>query len=96
MKIVNTFKKVFFPIEEAPSHHFTLPASSETVPNTNNQVEEIDTVEEIFPSIDVNIEYIKVKYNLMINSDIILREFTLTARNKQYRAFLYRVRSGPA
>lgn len=88
MKIVDTFKKVFFPIEEAPSHHFTLPTSSETVTNTNNQVEEIDTVEEIFPSIDVNIEYIKVKYNLMINSDIILREFTLTARNKQYRAFL--------
>ena len=87
MKITDAFKRVFFPIEE-PSHHFTLPASGETVPNTNDQVEEVDTVEEIFPSIDVNIEYIKVKYNLMINSDIVLREFTLTARNKQYRAFL--------
>lgn len=87
MKIIDTFKKVFFPIEE-PSHHFTLPSSGESTPNTNNLVEEIDNVEEIFPSLDVNIDYIKVKYNLMINSDIVLREFTLSARNKQYRAFL--------
>ena len=36
----------------------------------------------------MNIEYIKTKYNLLINSDIILREFTLSARNRQYRAFL--------
>lgn len=87
MKIIDTFKKVFFPIEE-PSHHFTLPSSGESTPSTNNLVEEIDNVEEIFPSLDVNIDYIKVKYNLMINSDIVLREFTLSARNKQYRAFL--------
>lgn len=30
----------------------------------------------------------KTKYNLLINSDIILREFTLNARGKQYHAFL--------
>ena len=87
MKLIENFKKVFFPEEEA-SHDFTLPSSGETVPNTNNEVEELGTIEEIFPSIDVNMEYIKVKYNLMINSDIVLREFTLTAKSKQYRAFL--------
>ena len=53
-----------------------------------SQTDEVDKVEDIFPSLDVNIEYIKSKYNLLINSDIILREFTLTARNKQFRAFL--------
>lgn len=86
MKIVDTFKKIFFPIEE-PHHDFSLPAIDE---NTSNP-EDTDTtneVKEIFPSIDVNMEYIKVKYNLLINSDIILREFLLIARNKQYRAFL--------
>lgn len=30
----------------------------------------------------------KTKYNLLINSDVILREFTLNARGKQYHAFL--------
>ena len=88
MKFAETFKKIFFPIEE-PSHHFSLPSNNDV--NTNidtNLVEDIDDVKEIFPSIDLNIEYIKVKYNLLINNDIILREFTLTARNRQYRAFL--------
>lgn len=42
----------------------------------------------IFPSLDVNLEYMKVKYNTLINSDIIIREFILNARNKQYKAFI--------
>ena len=110
MKIVDTFKKIFFPIEE-PSHDFSLPAnddsssslgtnkssvtqsnsnfSNRNTTNASNIIsDEFSDVKEIFPSIDVNIEYIKVKYNLLINSDIVLREFLLTARNKQYRAFL--------
>ena len=110
MKIVDTFKKIFFPIEE-PSHDFSLPANDDssssletnksstaqsnnnfsnrnTTNASNNISDEFSNVKEIFPSIDVNIEYIKVKYNLLINSDIVLREFLLTARNKQYRAFL--------
>lgn len=111
MKIVDTFKKIFFPIEE-PSHDFSLPAndddlsssldtnksstaqsnsnfSNRNTTNASNIIsDEFSDIKEIFPSIDVNIEYIKVKYNLLINSDIVLREFLLTARNKQYRAFL--------
>lgn len=42
----------------------------------------------IFPSLNVNIEYMRTKYNLLINSDVILREFTINARGKQYNAFL--------
>ena len=106
MKIVDTFKKIFFPIEE-PTHDFSLPATDNNSSSDNNKTnqyndsnnkisdntdteisDEFSDVKEIFPSIDVNIEYIKVKYNLLINSDIVLREFLLTARNKQYRAFL--------
>lgn len=88
MKLIDKFKDIFFPVEE-PSHEFTLPSNNEVRNNIDEEsIENIDTVKDIFPSIDVNIEYIKVKYNLLINSDIFLREFTLTARNKQYRAFL--------
>ena len=43
---------------------------------------------EIFSSLSVNLEYMKTKYNLLINSDIVLREFTLNARGKQYNSFL--------
>ena len=42
----------------------------------------------IFPSLDVNLEYVKSKYNTLINSDILIREFTINSRNKQYKAFL--------
>ena len=54
--------------------------------NTKKQQNE---PENIFPSLSVNIDYMKTKYNLMINSDVILREFTLNARGKQYHAFLF-------
>ena len=54
----------------------------------NSQKQQYE-VENIFPSLSVNIEYMKTKYNLMINSDVILREFTLNARGKQYNAFLF-------
>ena len=90
MKFADTFKKIFFPIDES-THHFSLPSTNNDVNSnldTTQKIENIDDIKEIFPSIDVTIEYIKVKYSLLINNDIILREFTLTARNKQYRAFL--------
>lgn len=51
--------------------------------------EKLPEVKEIFPSLDVSLEYIKVKYNTLINSDIVLREFTLNARNRQYKALLF-------
>ena len=42
----------------------------------------------IFPSVTVNTDYLKSKYNLLINSDIIFRDFVLNARGKQYNALL--------
>lgn len=53
-----------------------------------NKSEETTNSKYIFPSIDVNLEYMKTRYNVMVNSDIVLREFTLFARNRQYKAFL--------
>ena len=58
---------------------------SQTDSNSNQtQQEEVN----IFPSLTVNMEYMITKYNLLINSDIILREFTINARGKQYNAFI--------
>lgn len=44
--------------------------------------------EKIFSSISVNMDFVKTKYNTMINSDIILRDFIINARGKQYKAFI--------
>ena len=47
-----------------------------------------NTSENVYPSIDINLEYVNVKYNTLINSDIKIRNFYINARNKQYKAFL--------
>ena len=63
------------------------------LPNENEIQHDLDTIKpkepvKIYPSLNVNIEYLKTKYNVLINSDIILREFTLNARGKQYNSIL--------
>ena len=70
----------------------TLAENSDNVANdlhnSSSNFTTLDEVKNIFPSIDVNLEYIKVKYNTLISSDVIVREFDLTARNRHYKAFL--------
>ena len=69
---------------------FTLPTNSDSPDSTTvqNSKETTQEIKSVFPSIDVNLDYLKTKYNLLINSDIIVREFNLNARGKQYKALL--------
>ena len=60
----------------------TFSKNSEAL-NLDNESLTDTSNDKIFPSLDVNLEYIRVRFNEMINSDIIIREFTLTARNKR-------------
>lgn len=66
---------------------FTLP---ETDSNATNQVQPEDLLKnkKVYPNIDVNLEYINVRFNSLINSDIKIREFLINVRNKQYKAFI--------
>ena len=97
-KIKKYFHDLFY---ENDSYDFTLPNSIVTddssAYNTSNRVlnlenETLDVLstknDKVFSSIDVNLDYMKVRYNSMINSDVIIREFILNARGKQYKAFL--------
>ncbi len=56
--------------------------------SNDNSIEKYEEFEDIFPTLSINLEYIKMKYNTMINSDIVIREFTINARGKQYSALL--------
>ncbi len=51
-------------------------------------MEDMFANKKVFPSIAVNLDAVKVIYKTMINSDIVVREFILNARNRQYKAFL--------
>ena len=89
------FSKLINLIEyKAPNeYNFVLPEAKpdETLRSANNVENQTkDKLNQtVFPSIDVNKEYIKKKYTFDINSDIKLREFTINVRGKQYKAFLF-------
>ena len=72
-------------------YNFVLP--NDTNNNNNNNTanvedKDLNISKEVFTNINSNLDYIKSRFNTMINSDIIVREFVLFARNKQYKAFL--------
>ena len=55
------------------------------IPNTSNNIVDEDTeIDEIYPSLAVNLEYLKSKYNLILNSDINVRKFTLSIKSKEF------------
>ena len=89
MNIKNLFKNVFLYKEPQDTYDFSLPESNYEIKNTTNISEDSKmATQNIYPSLNVNIDYIKVKYNTLINSDIILREFKLNIKGKEYNAIL--------
>lgn len=80
--LIDTFKF-------SPQKDYEFELSVNDTQNNFNSITPLENLKQkVFPSIDVNLEYIKVKYNSLINSDIKIREFDLTARNKVYKAFI--------
>lgn len=67
--------KELFEYKPANNYDFTLS------PVNSNQNSQQSSDKEVYTSIDLNLKYIKNKYNKSINSDIMIREFLLTARN---------------
>ena len=91
---INNFIKNIFTYTPPYNYQFSIPNTSSTesttfTQNSNIQAQnELKETKNIFTSLNVNLEYIKTKYNILINSDIITREFTLNARGKQYKSLL--------
>ncbi len=91
MSYKDLFNK-FFGYMPTQQYQFNLPDTEpvqdfQDLAMSNKETSESEKVA-IYPSLTVNKEYLKTKYNLLINSDIILRNFTINARGKQYNAFL--------
>lgn len=91
MKLKDLFYKLFA-YNPSVEYNFSLPEGTQSTESNDNQatntIQQTEEKVNIFPSLSVNMDYMKTKYNLLINSDIILREFTINARGKQYNAFL--------
>lgn len=91
---MNTIKKLFynfFEYKKNEHYDFILPEIQEETSidyNSDNTTTNDSTNINVYPYLSVNLEYINTKYNTLLNSDIVIREFTLNARGKQYNAFL--------
>ena len=58
----------------------------------NNKFDNTPSIKEenqkLFPNINENLEYLKSKYNVLINSDIKIREFNMFTNNKNHKCFI--------
>ena len=80
MKLTSMFK--YSPQTE---YNFDIQAT-ENASSQNLETEQIN--EKVYSSIKQNLEYLQVKYNTLINSDIIIRNFSMLCMDKEYSAFI--------
>lgn len=96
MKNLKLFlQSLFFYHEPNDTYNFSLPEkndedASKSAKQTSRlrESDEQENKQNLYNTLSVNIDFIKTKYNTLINSDIILREFNLNIRNKEYKAVL--------
>ena len=72
----------FLKYKPKETYKFTIPENSNNLPEENN------IKQKIFSNIDNNLNYLNNKYSLLINSDIVTKEFKITIQNKNYKAIL--------
>ena len=80
---LNTFLKNLFNYIPNVDYGYKL---SETQVQNNIGIDKSD--KPVSTSLSENIEYLTVKYNTLINSDVNIRKFTLNAKGRQYNAAL--------
>ena len=83
MNIIDLWNNLF-KYQKKQEYEFILPNSSNNLTENDNTQKN----EEVFPTLTVNIEYLKIKYNLLINSDIKIRKFIIPVENKKVVAAL--------
>ena len=89
-KFLNEFKKIFLYNPPISSYEFSLPEQS-SLKEHNQELENASdepVVNNIVSSLDTNLTHLKIRYNALINSDIILREFTLKVNQQSYKALI--------
>ena len=85
MKFIEKVKE-FFNVLTKNQESYDFSISKEN--SSESQPEDLLKNQSIYPSLDVNLDYIKSRYNVLINSDIKIREFILNAKGKQFKAFI--------
>lgn len=74
-----------FSYKENKEYNFILPNVSNNIPEAEFDKEDTTTVSSNLQS---NIEYLRSKYNMLINSDVKIKEFNIPIKTKKVPAFL--------
>lgn len=82
--IKEIYNKIF-KYEEKENYNFILPNNSNNI--DENEFKNTD-IENVNSKLNENLEYLKVKYNMLINSDIKIRDFSLNFQNKKIPSFI--------
>lgn len=83
--LTDFIKKSIYPNYDT-EYNFDIGQSTAVLPE--DSMKQFD-VEFLYTEFQKNLDYMKVKYNTLINSDIIIRDFLLKTNNKQYKAFIF-------
>ena len=76
--------KSFFKYAEPKQHSFTLESTQDIGVDPINEKKD----QKIYSNLKENLEYMQVEYNRLINSDIVFREFSIVAKNIEYKTLL--------
>ena len=74
-----------FKYKEKEEYEFILPNNSNNIDEKEFEKHDLELVQS---NLSKNLEYLKIKYNMLINSDIKIREFYLTVQNIKIPAFI--------
>ena len=83
--MIKNILKNIFAYKEINEYNFILPESSNDIPEKEFSKQDKEIVSD---SLENNLEYLKIKYNMLINSDIQTREFTIPLKDKKVSAFI--------
>ena len=94
MSDVKSIVKNMFIYKPHKEHDFVLPEKKDKSvwPNYAKPAKSVQPKTPISTSLEENLEFLKVKYNSMINSDIIMREIDITIKGKKHKALIVRNR----
>ena len=85
----NFLRKFFLYEDKSKPYYFSIPNSNDESGNTFNQPIVNDLPNKLVSkNLKENIDYLTVKYNSLINSDIIFREFVIHFNGQNYNALL--------
>ena len=81
-------KKFFKDLIDDNNNEYTFVLNDKANTEDLVQTDELIQSTNVYPTIDVNLEYLTTRFNTMINSDIKIRKFLINAKGRQFKAFI--------